>query len=90
MSSQFRTQWPLVSVYSGLLVSLATIVWVDFRIGAVLLALTVLGAFCLRYFLSDSAAGLLRVRRRRVDLTILALLGIVLLILALVVPHRTM
>ncbi|MEI6405272.1 MAG: DUF3017 domain-containing protein [Actinomycetes bacterium] len=90
MRAQLRSQWPLTTVYTGLLVSLAMAVWVDFRIGAVLLSLTVLGAFGLRYFLTDDAAGLLKVRRRRVDLTILALLGTVLLILALVVPHRTM
>ena len=82
-----RQQWPILSVYLAMLISLAVIVFVDFRFGAILLALSVLWAFALRYRLSDSAAGLLRIRRRRIDLTVLASLGTILLILALVVPH---
>jgi Protein of unknown function (DUF3017) len=38
--------------------------------------------------LTDAKAGWLRIRRRRVDLTMLAALGVALLILALVVPAR--
>ena len=49
--------------------------------------LKILLAFILRLRLPDSAAGLLRVRRRRVDLTVLATLGTFLLILAIVVPQ---
>jgi hypothetical protein len=37
--------------------------------------------------LPDSAAGLLKIRRRRVDLTVLATLGTFLLILALLVQQ---
>lgn len=65
-----------------------TVVFVDFRIGAILFAASVLWAFALRLVLSDKAAGLLRVRRRRIDLTVLLTLGVTLLVLALVVPHR--
>ena len=68
--------------------SMLLVVFVDFRAGAVLFALSVLWAFVLRLVLSDKAAGLLRVRRRRIDLTVLLTLGITLLVLALVVPHR--
>jgi predicted small integral membrane protein len=68
--------------------SLAVVVWVDFRTGAVLLAAGVLWAALLRWRLSDEAAGLLRVRRRRIDLTVLTLLGSAMLVLALVVPHH--
>lgn len=63
-------------------------IWVDFRIGAVLLALSVIVAGLLRWRLTDAAAGWLRVRRRRIDLSILATLGLILLALALVVPSR--
>lgn len=82
-----RQQWPILSVYFAMLISLAVIVFIDFRVGAILLALGVLWAFTLRYRLSDSEAGLLTIRRRRIDLTVLASLGTILLILALVVPH---
>ncbi len=70
-----------------MLVSLAVVVFLDFRSGAILLSLSVLLAFALRYRLSDSEAGLLTVRRRRIDLTVLASLGTILFILALVVPN---
>jgi len=87
MKTFVKQQWPILSVYLGILASLFVVVYVDFRSGAILLSLSVLLAFILRLRLPDSAAGLLRVRRRRVDLTVLATLGTFLLILALVVPQ---
>jgi hypothetical protein len=81
-------QWPIVSVYLVLATGLAAAEWVDFRVGAVTVAGSVLWALLLRWRLSDAAAGMLRVRRRRVDLTVLSLLGAVMLVLALVVPHH--
>lgn len=81
-------QWPLLTVYLGVFGSLVWTVFADFRNGAVGLSATVLYAMVLRWKLSDAAAGMLRVRRRRVDLAILGGLGTVLLILALVVPHH--
>jgi hypothetical protein len=87
MKTFVKRQWPILSVYTGILVSLVVVVFFDFRFGAILLSLSVLLAFLLRLRLPDSAAGLLKVRRRRVDLTVLATLGTFLLILALVVPQ---
>jgi hypothetical protein len=87
MKTFVKQQWPILSVYLGILASLIVVIYVDFRFGAILLSLSVLLAFVLRLRLPDSAAGLLRVRRRRVDLTVLATLGTFLLILALVVPQ---
>ena len=87
MKNLFKRQWPILSVYSGLLVSLLVVIYVDFRFGAILLSLSVLLAFLFRLRLSDLDAGLLRIRRRRVDLTVLATLGTFLFILALVVPQ---
>ena len=87
MKTFVKQQWPILSVYFGILASLIVVVYVDFRFGAILLSLSVLLAFVLRLRLSDSAAGLLKIRRRRVDLTVLATLGTFLLILALVVPQ---
>lgn len=88
MRKFLENQWPIASVYSGLLLALVVVVWVDFRIGAVLLALSVLWAFILRWKLSDAEVGLLLIRRRRVDLTVLATLGVILMVLAIVVPHH--
>lgn len=87
MKTLLKQQWPILSVYVGILVSLIVVIYVDFRFGAILLSLSVLLAFFLRLQLPDAAAGLLRVRRRRVDLAVLATLGTFLLILALVVPQ---
>ena len=87
MKTFVKKQWPILSVYAGILASLIVVIYVDFRFGAILLSLSVLLAFILRLRLSDSAAGLLRSRRRRVDLTVMATLGTFLLILALVVPQ---
>ncbi len=87
MKSFVKRQWPILSVYLGILASLIVVVYVDFRFGAILLSLSVLLAFLLRLRLPDSAAGLLKIRRRRVDLAVLATLGTFLLILALVVPQ---
>ena len=87
MKTFLKQQWPILSVYLGILAALIVVVFIDFRMGAILLSLSVLLAFVLRLRLPDAAAGLLRVRRRRVDLTVLATLGTFLLILALVVPQ---
>ena len=87
MKTFVKQQWPILSVYLGIVASLIVVVYVDFRFGAILLSLSVLLAFVLRLRLPDSAAGLLKIRRRRIDLTVLASLGTFLLILALVVPH---
>ena len=87
MKTFLKQQWPILSVYLGILAALIVVVFIDFRIGAILLSLSVLLAFVLRLRLPDAAAGLLRIRRRRVDLTVLATLGTFLLILALVVPQ---
>lgn len=87
MKNFARKQWPMLSVYFGILLSLAVVVYFDFRIGAILLSLSVLLALLLRLRLPDSKAGWLKIRRRRIDLTVLATLGTLLLILALVVPQ---
>ena len=87
MKTFLKQQWPILSVYLGILAALIVVVFIDFRVGAILLSLSVLLAFVLRLRLPDAVAGLLRIRRRRVDLTVLATLGTFLLILALVVPQ---
>ncbi|NBU31974.1 MAG: DUF3017 domain-containing protein [Actinobacteria bacterium] len=86
MKSQVQRQWPLFSVYALFALGLLALNWVNFRIGAALLSLTILYAAVLRWRLTDSAAGWLRVRRRRIDLVVLATLGFALLTLALALP----
>jgi hypothetical protein len=86
VKSHSRRQWPLLSVYAFIALSLLAMNLINFRVGAVLLAASILWAAILRWRLTDSAAGWLRVRRRRIDLVVLATLGFILLSLALVVP----
>lgn len=88
MKNLLNKEWPSILVYAGIITSMVIAVKIDFRFGAIALALSVIGAFVLRYNLPDAQAGWLRSRRRRVDLTFLATLGFALLLLALVVPHR--
>ena len=88
MSQKPFREWPIVSVYVVMCAGLLAAVLVDFRTGAVTVALSVLWAFTLRWRMSDTKVGMLRVRRRRVDLTVLAALGTLLLTLAVVVPHH--
>jgi len=90
MNNDIRRQWPLLSVYAGIVGSVLSIILWDFRIGALLLAVSVLWAAMLRYRLTDAQAGWLRIRRRRIDITMLATIGMALFVLALVVPahHR--
>lgn len=83
-----RKEWPILTVYFGLVVGLTVVTFIDFRTGAIVLALSVLWALILRWLLSDVHAGMLKVRRRRVDLVVLSVLGALLLVLALVVPHQ--
>jgi hypothetical protein len=58
MKTFVKQQWPILSVYLGILAALIVVVYVDFRFGAILLSLSVLLAFLLRLRLPDSAAGL--------------------------------
>jgi hypothetical protein len=88
MRNLLKKQWPAFLVYLGIAIAMVIAVAIDFRTGAIALSFCVLGAFLLRFYLSDAQAGWLRSRRRRIDLTFLAGLGVALLILALVVPHR--
>lgn len=79
------TYLPLTLVVAGVAVSLGLLL-VDFRLGAVGLALCVAAAFVLRLVLSDADAGLLAVRSRRVDLVFLGAMAVALLVLAVIVP----
>lgn len=81
-----RRQWPLLSVLALIVASLVFVAVDRFRVGSVLLALSVVFAVVLRAVLPDGSAGLLAVRSRKVDLGVLGFLAAGLLILALWVP----
>ncbi|MCB9412070.1 MAG: DUF3017 domain-containing protein [Actinobacteria bacterium] len=79
-------QWPLTTVLLGVVVALTFVALDRFRVGAVLLAASVVGALILRIVLTDRQAGLLAVRTRGVDIGVLGVLAGMLTILALWVP----
>lgn len=81
-----RRQWPLLSVLSVIVIALGFVAADRFRVGSVLLALAVVYAVALRAVLTDGDAGLLAVRTRKVDLTVLGVLAAGLLVLSLWVP----
>jgi hypothetical protein len=80
------TEWPLVAVASVCLTGFAVVLSNHFRRGTVLFAGGLLLAAALRTVLPESAAGLLVVRSRVLDVLTLAVLGLAVLLTALVVP----
>jgi len=76
---------PLLLVCCAMLVSLALLL-VDFRLGALALAASVILALVLRTVLPPRRAGLLVVRSRTLDITVLASMAVGLLVLAIIVP----
>lgn len=81
-----RWQWPLSLVLLGVALAMVLVAIDAFRLGSVVLAASVLLAAFLRLLLPDAQAGLLVVRRRRTDVTILVTFGIGLSILSFWVP----
>ena len=74
-----------VLVLSVFLLGLA-LMFVDFRVGALVIAGAVVLALVLRIVLPTRQAGLLVVRTKAIDVTVLAILAAGLVILALIVP----
>jgi hypothetical protein len=82
-----RRQWPFVLVCAGVAGGLCVAFFLDrFRRGALVMAASLLLGAWLRGLLPPSRVGLLAVRRRFVDVTTLAVLGVGLALVALVVP----
>ena len=79
-------QWPIALVLLGVGVACAMIAMDSFRRGCVVLSASVLLAAFLRLLLSDADAGLLAVRSRRLDVTILLVMGLGLAVFSLWVP----
>jgi hypothetical protein len=84
--SPWWAQWPLAAVLATMGVSFVFVALDEFRLGSVLLGVSVLLAFVLRLVLPDGRIGLLAVRTKRTDLIVLGALGVALTIFALWVP----
>lgn len=79
-------QWPLGIVTLGLIGSLVVVAADDFRRGALLFAGFVLLGAAFRLVLPSRRAGLLVLRGRTVDVSMMALLGLSIAVLAIIVP----
>lgn len=79
-------QWPLLAVLGGGVVGLALVGFDHFRIGCLLLGLSVLFASLARLVLPARRVGLLVVRSRAFDVLALTTMGIALVVLAVIVP----
>lgn len=79
-------QWPISVVLLGIVVALVFVATDHFRRGAIVLSAAVILAFFLRLMLPAKDAGWLAVRSRRVDLTVLAVLGLALAVFTFWVP----
>lgn len=84
--SGLRRQWPLTATLAVVVAGLVVVASGHFRRGTVLLAFGVALAFFLRLLLPGREAGLLAVRSKRVDVTVLAMLALAVSVLALWVP----
>ncbi len=82
-----RSEWPLVLTLLVGLTGLVVLTFYDWRNGVLVFAAGVVLAGLLRAFLSDTAAGLLRVRGRMFDTTLLIGVGAAIATLGLIVPN---
>ena len=78
---------PTVAVLAVVALGLALVALVDWRTGALVLGLALVVAAGLRLSLSPRRAGLLVVRTRRFDATVLVALGFATVALAIAVPR---
>ncbi|MBS2961734.1 DUF3017 domain-containing protein [Actinocrinis puniceicyclus] len=76
-------EWPFSVVFATATIAVIIVSFGALKHGLVLLASALLLGSVLRFVLSPARAGLLAVRRRGVDVVTMALLGALLLLLAL-------
>jgi Protein of unknown function (DUF3017) len=77
-------EWPFAVVFTPAVISVIVIALGALKHGLILLGGALLLGSVLRFVLPAARAGLLAVRRRGVDVVTMALLGLVLVLLALV------
>lgn len=83
---KWLAQWPITLVLAGVGVACTLIAADYFRRGCVVLSASILLAAFLRLFLPDSEAGMLAVRSRKIDATILGVMGVGLAVFTFWVP----
>jgi hypothetical protein len=81
-----RRQWRPLALVLSLAVLGVMLVVINFRLGALTLSAAVATALLIRAFRSEEDAGLLAVRAKYIDITVLALLTLGLFVLGLWVP----
>jgi asparagine N-glycosylation enzyme membrane subunit Stt3 len=77
-----------LSVVAGVLAGVAVVTTGAWRLGVTIMGASCAVAFLARSVLPDERAGMLRIRRRFVDLTTMGLCALAMLILAVVIPNR--
>lgn len=82
-----RSEWPLGLCGLVSIAGLLILTFYNWRNGVLLFSGGILLAGLLRCFLSDDAAGLLRVRGRVFDAVLLLGVGAAILLLGLIVPN---
>lgn len=85
---EYDSPWALTCVLAGVVASIITTATGHWLGGSMIFAASVMGAGLLRLVLPAHCAGLLVVRRRWVDVTILLGLGAVMMFVALLVPSN--
>jgi len=85
--AQRRSEWPLVLSLLVAATGLVVLTFYDWRNGVLVFAGGIVLAGLLRATLSDTAAGLLHVRGRAFDTTLLLLVGAAIATLGLIVPN---
>ena len=83
---EYDSPWALTCVLAGVVAAIITTATGHWLGGSMIFAASVMGAGLLRLVLPAHCAGLLVVRRRWVDVTILLGLGAVMMFVALLVP----
>ena len=79
-------QWPLALVLLGLVIGLVVLTFYDFRVGSIVLGVSILFGAALRTVLTHERAGLLAIRSRPIDLITMYGLGVALTTVAVLVP----
>ncbi len=76
-------------VIAGTAVGLGIVEWGSWRLGVKVIGASVLVAAATRACLNSFNSGMLRVRSKPFDLLLLTTLGVMLIVLAIVVPNQT-
>lgn len=77
-----------LSVVAAVLIGVAVAATGAWRLGVTIVGVSFAVAFVARSVLPDDRAGMLRIRRKSVDLTTMALCSAGMLVLAVVIPNR--